>query len=391
MMNPWTLFFLAIKDLTKDLRVLALVLLAVGSGAMAIIPLSGLMLGFRNYLSETTIDVSTGHIILTPGEDEKYIKRADSIKKNIENFHGVEGVSIRLIDNVLAIKYKEDRSVILTAIDASSEAKTTTLHSKVISGDFLDNRRRDDVIIGSELAQDLRARVGDDIFIQFSNAQKMKFRIKGIYSSGFRELDNGIYMNLKEFQKRMNIINRASQITIRLNDPSLAENLAKRIIQWKIKAKVETWKDRLKFVERLQQNYRIIQTIVIFLSLTAAGLATAVLIYTNIQHKIRSIGILKAIGTRNSGVLRLFILEGLMIGFSGAIMGDVLGSLICNYLSSHPLQVRTGATSNLITTNFSLSLLILPTIIAVSITLIASLYPAWRAARINIIEAIWHG
>jgi len=386
-----TFLFLAIKDLTKDLTVLALVLLAVGSGATAIIPLSGLMLGFRNYLSETTVDVSTGHVILTPEEDDKYIKRANFIKKRIDSFHGVEGVSTRLTDNVLVIKDKEDRSVILTAIDAGSEAKTTTLHNKVISGDFLDNSSRDDIIMGSELVQDLKVRVGDNVFIQFSNAQKMKFRIKGIYSSGFRELDNGIYMNLKEFQKRMNVVNRASQITVRLDDPSLADNLASRIDQWHIKAKVETWKDRLKFVERLQQNYRIIQTIVVFLSLTAAGLATAVLIYTNIQHKIRSIGILKAIGTRNSGVLRLFILEGLMIGLSGAILGDVLGSLICNYLSSHPLQVRTSATSNLITTNFSLSLLILPTIIAICVTFFASLYPAWRAAKTNIIEAIWHG
>jgi len=390
-MNLRTLFFLAIKDLTKDVKVLALVVMAVGSGAMAIIPLSGLMLGFSNYLSETTIDVSSGHVILSPEKDEKLIKKADLIKRAIENISGVQGVSIRLVDSTSAITKKENRSVLLNAIDAASESQTTTLHEKIIKGRFLDSSRKNCIIIGSELSEDLKVEVGDSIAIQFSNAQKMRFKISGIYSTGFHEIDNGIYMNLPEYQRRMNVVNRASQIIVRLKNPKLAEVLAERLREWQIQAKVETWKDRLRFVEGLQQNYRFIQRIVIFLSIASAGLATGVLIYTNIQHKIRSIGILKAIGTRNCRVLQLYILEGLLIGISGASVGNAAGSLICSYISTHPLQIRTSLSSNLVTAEFSLSLLILPTLIAISVTLAGSLYPAWRAARTNIIKAIWHG
>lgn len=390
-MNLRTLFFLAIKDLTKDVKVLALVVMAVGSGAMAIIPLSGLMLGFSNYLSETTIDVSSGHVILSPEKDEKLIKKADLIKRAIENISGVQGVSIRLVDSTSAITKKENRSVLLNAIDAASESQTTTLHEKIIKGRFLDSSRKNCIIIGSELSEDLKVEVGDSIAIQFSNAQKMRFKISGIYSTGFHEIDNGIYMNLPEYQRRMNVVNRASQIIVRLKNPKLAEVLAERLREWQIQAKVETWKDRLRFVEGLQQNYRFIQRIVIFLSIASAGLATGVLIYTNIQHKIRSIGILKAIGTRNCRVLQLYILEGMLIGISGASVGNAAGSLICSYISTHPLQIRTSLSSNLVTAEFSLSLLILPTLIAISVTLAGSLYPAWRAARTNIIKAIWHG
>lgn len=390
-MNLRTLFFLAVKDLTKDIKVLALVVMAVGSGAMAIIPLSGLMLGFSNYLSETTIDVSSGHVILSPEKDEKLIKKADLIKRTIENFSGVQGASIRLVDSISAITKTENRSVLLNAIDAASESRTTTLHEKIIKGRFLDSSRKNCIIIGSELSEDLKVEVGDSIAIQFSNAQKMRFKISGIYSTGFHEIDNGIYMNLPEYQRRMNVVNRASQIIVRLKNPKLAEVLAERLRQWRIQAKVETWKDRLRFVEGLQQNYRFIQRIVIFLSIASAGLATGVLIYTNIQHKIRSIGILKAIGTRNCRVLQLYILEGLLIGISGASVGNAAGSLICSYISTHPLQIRTSLSSNLVTAEFSLSLLILPTLIAISVTLAGSLYPAWRAARTNIIKAIWHG
>ncbi len=390
-MNLRTLFFLAVKDLTKDIKVLALVVMAVGSGAMAIIPLSGLMLGFSNYLSETTIDVSSGHVILSPEKDEKLIKKADLIKRTIENFSGVQGASIRLVDSISAITKTENRSVLLNAIDAASESRTTTLHEKIIKGRFLDSSRKNCIIIGSELSEDLKVEVGDSITIQFSSAQKMRFKISGIYSTGFHEIDNGIYMNLPEYQRRMNVVNRASQIIVRLKNPKLAEVLAERLRQWRIQAKVETWKDRLRFVEGLQQNYRFIQRIVIFLSIASAGLATGVLIYTNIQHKIRSIGILKAIGTRNCRVLQLYILEGLLIGISGASVGNAAGSLICSYISTHPLQIRTSLSSNLVTAEFSLSLLILPTLIAISVTLAGSLYPAWRAARTNIIKAIWHG
>jgi ABC-type lipoprotein release transport system permease subunit len=152
----------------------------------------------------------------------------------------------------------------------------------------------------------------------------------------------------------------------------------------------------MAFIQDFQRNTNFIQRMMIMLSVLAAGIATAVLMYTNVQHKTRAIGILKAIGGRNRAILQLYVLEGLLFGVAGAVVGDILGSAISLYLSAHPVQFSVGAAvgqGRLVSmaASFSWSLLIVPTINAIMVTTIASLYPAWQAARINIVEAIWHG
>ena len=152
----------------------------------------------------------------------------------------------------------------------------------------------------------------------------------------------------------------------------------------------------MSFIEGFMSNANIIQRMMVVLSVLAAGIATAVLMYTNVQHKTRAIGILKAIGGRNRSILQLYVLEGLLIGVAGAIVGDILGSAITLYLSVHPIQATLGLSEGAgrpvsIATSFSWSLLIVPTLSAIVIATLASLYPAWQASRINIVEAIWHG
>lgn len=93
-MNLRTLLFLARKDLFKDLWVLLLVLLAVGSGALAIIPLNGLMEGFIAHMSATTVDVSISHVIVSPAEDEPYIEQAEEVRGELEGLGDVAGISV---------------------------------------------------------------------------------------------------------------------------------------------------------------------------------------------------------------------------------------------------------------------------------------------------------
>jgi ABC-type lipoprotein release transport system permease subunit len=351
------------------------------------------MEGFTAYISATTVDVSIGHVIVSPAEDEPYIKRAQEVKREIEGLGGIAGISVRLIDRTMAIKGKKTVSMVLRGIEPESEARTTTIAAHTIKGQFLEGDDRKAIVLGDTLARKLDLEPGESLSVLFSNGSRVTFTVKGIYSTGLRDLDNGGYVSLKRLQGILDLPNRASEIAVRLTDEKRSGDYRGGRIGSDVT--VETWQDRMAFIGSMRQNMGIIQTMAVALSLIAAGIATVVLMYTNIQHKVRSIGILKAIGAKNQDILALYVLEGLILGVAGATVGDVLGSAICLYLSANPIQVSLGAsegTATLIAVNtvFSRNLLISPTITAVLVTLLASFYPAWQAARINIIEAIWH-
>lgn len=393
-MNLKTLLFLARKDLLKDIRVLILVLLAIGSGALAIIPLNGLLGGFTENMSETTIDVSVGHIVVMPEKGERYLKRVNQRRTELESFNDVVGVSPRLFERALVKNEGETDSITLRGVEPQFEKQTSTIVQKITEGEFLNDEDKGNIAIGYTLASEFNLKSGDSIEVVFSNGKKDKFIIKGIYNTGLRDLDKGGYLSLKELQNILGLRNKASEIAIRLTSADKSEAFKSKLPYEDLV--IETWQNRMAFIEQMQRNLNIIQTFMIVLSIIAAGIATTVLMYTNVQHKTRSIGILKAIGSNNRGILLLFMLEGIVLGVAGAIVGDIFGSLITFYLTQHPIEATMGISEGAATTvalkaTFMPSYLALPSASAIVITFLASLYPAWQASRINIIEAIWKG
>lgn len=391
--NLRTLLFLARKDLLKDWRVLLLVLLAVGSGALAIVPLNGMMTGFTASLTATTVDVAVGHAILVPPEGKTAIRQVKSVVAEVTAQLDVRAVSPRLFARAIASNHDSSEAVVIRGVDPVAETGVTTIAEYIVAGSFLEAHDRDGIVVGQALADKLSLSVGQRVHLLFANLSEDRFVVRGIYDTGVRDLDGGGYLPLRRLQGLLDMNDQASEISVRLNSKDQSAIFASRLQgRWKI----ETWQERMGFIQSFEGNANIIRQMMVVLSVLAAGIATAVLMYTNVQHKMRAIGILKAIGGRNRAILQLYVLEGLLLGIAGAIVGDILGAAITLYLSAHPIHATLGLSEGAsramaITTSFSWSMLVVPTISAILVATLASLYPAWQAARINIVEAIWHG
>lgn len=392
-MNLRTLLFLARKDLFKDWRTLLLVLLAVGSGSLAIIPLNAMLNGFTASLTATTIDIAAGHVTISPPEGKTSIRNVPAIVAEIAAMPDVSGVSPRILTQVIASNHDLSEAVVIRGVDPIAEPGVTTIAEYMVAGRFLESRDREVIIIGSTLAAKLGISLGQQVHLLLTSGSQENFLVQGIYDTGISELDGSGYVSLSELQALLDLPAQASQVVIRLKDKEQSASFASRLLgEWK----VETWQEQMAFIQGFQRNAEIIQRMMVVLSVLAAGIAIAVLMYTNVQHKTRAIGILKAIGGRNKAILQLYLMEGLLLGVAGAIVGDILGSVITLYLSAHPPQATFGLGEGAgrvmsLTASFSWSLLIVPTISAILVATLASLYPAWQAARTNIVEAIWHG
>lgn len=182
-MNFKTLWFLARKDLSRNLLVLSLVVLAVGSGALVIIPLNGILNGFIQSFYATTIDVSTGHISVVPAKDSKYLDYPEIIKEKIAATPDVKAVSIRLTDKIFLSKSEESVAAVIVGVNPKDEGKVVTLPAKVIKGAYLSNYDTKKVLLGKDLSSDLNLKVGEKVNFALPNGKKGTFTVGGIYST----------------------------------------------------------------------------------------------------------------------------------------------------------------------------------------------------------------
>ncbi|MCL5292388.1 MAG: ABC transporter permease [Actinobacteria bacterium] len=393
-MNLKTLWFVVRKNLTRNLVVLSLVALAVGSGALVIIPMNGIMDGFLQSFFATTIDVSTGHVVVTPPKGSKHLDDPEKIRERISSVPEVKAASIRLQDRVFLSKGDKTEATLVTGIDPKNEGSVVILPEKISEGVYLKDDDSRAALVGKELASALDVKIGDEVGLLLANGKRASFTVKGIYSTGYQQLDKQAYVQRSDLKRLTAVGDKASEIVVKLDSLEKTDDARKKIDDLGIDAKVETWKDRIGFVEGMRNNFNIIQRFIILLALIASCITIAVLMYTNVEHRIKSIGVLKAIGSPNRGILQIFVLEGLIIGIIGVAVGETIGGLITWYLSNHPLRFTigvSGGSANEVAVKavFGYNLLILPAAIIIPMAFLASLYPAWRAARTNIIEAVW--
>lgn len=384
------ILFLALKDVFKDKKTFLLISIAVGAGVAIMIPMQGLFDGVINNLYETTIDVSTGHITIHPEEDKKFLENIDSVERKLKLLPQIKGVSARLTDQAILTKKEKIRPSPLIGLTLSDERGTSKISERVVNGKFLSDTDRKEIVLGSVLAEELKVDTGESVTVTFSNGLKEDYHVKGLLTTGIGSLDSGAYLNKKELEENLDAKNKASEIIVRLEDIQLTEKYKVLIMQQGINGKVKTWEEEAVYVQRLKSNWVFISNMLTILSLVAASVSVGVLMYTRVEHKIREIGILKAIGARNSFVLNVILMESLIFGITGVILGSLMGLSITKYWEVHPIMMST-AESNVISASFSFYLVLTPSIIILVATLLAGLYPAWIASRINIIKAIWHG
>lgn len=131
---------------------------------------------------------------------------------------------------------------------------------------------------------------------------------------------------------------------------------------------------------------RLINTVV-SVGLVAAAITVAVVIYVNIVHKRRQIGILKALGMRNRQVFYIFVIEALLMGIIGVLLGDMLGYAGVKYFETHPFY--DPVFKEYYRPTFYNYLLYEASAVSLVVSLLAGIYPAMKASSLSIIKAIW--
>ncbi|NJD54388.1 MAG: ABC transporter permease [Candidatus Methanoperedens sp.] len=378
--------FYAMKDVGKNRRAFIFITIAIALSTANIIIINGFMDGITDDLIERTLESSSGHLNIYPNEQDRYIEGLGVKEQKLEKIKEVVAYSPRITAGG-TISYKEkSKSVKVLALDPSKENKVTTILSKIDSGETLKLSDRDNILVSYRVAEDLKIKNGDETTIVFENGNTKIFKIKGILRTGTTMDTNTVVINFQVAEEQLALNNKASIIIVKLSDIALSEQYKNKISLELGMRKVKEWKQEVESILSTAETMKQISGLINAVGLFASAVAVGVILYINVLHKRRQTGIMKAIGMKDLQILSIYVIEAIIIGTVGIMMGDTLGYAGTKYLENHPF---TDPILGSMSPRFYPYLLYDASLVTMFAVILASMYPALVAGRMNIIKAIW--
>lgn len=304
----------------------------------------------------------------------------------LERLPEVAGVSPMVSGSGLALRGEASQAIALMGVDLDRYDRVVGLRSKVVSGTA--RLSPGEAIVGRELASDLGVRVGDRLTVQTSGAGGTvsdSVRVTALVDLGVKDLNRRtVIVPLRAAQSLLALPGGASQLDLTLKDVWVAQTLA-RALQMQFPYKIESWQEsNAQLVSAL--NAQSISTSIIrgvVLAVVVLGIASVLVV--SVVQKGREIGILRAMGATRGQVLRVFLVQGAVVGALGSVLGLLLAVGLI-WVFTHFVRGSDGLPLFSIALPLGMALQI--ALIASVCGVLAAVAPARRAAALDPAQAI---
>ena len=279
-------------------------------------------------------------------------------------------------------------SVLITGVIPERQNRVVDIQSNLQEGRFL-GLLPGEVAIGYTIADDLGLELGDVVRITSAENVSDSFTVRGIFRTGYPVVDaSTAYVPLGDAQSLLELQRAVTSIGVKLNDVFAANDIARRM-RLQVPYDVESWMEENQALLSALQNQTQTTTLILLFTTIAASFGIASILITSVTSKLREIGILKAIGATQKQILGIFTLESTLMATLGGLLGVGLGVglSIASYryrLAAAPPDRR----ADVFPIDLSPGLVLGAFAAAIVVGFVASLYPAWRAAKVNAIEVI---
>jgi len=380
--------YLVTKRKQRFLWIMSLIsVLGIAIGVMTLIVVISVMTGFDEDLK----DKIAGNISHIQIERHQPFSDYQDLTSKIKEIKGVRAVSPYITGQIFLNFGGRFFPLGLKGIEPEQECKITKVKEYLIKGDL--NLKKDEILTGKELSENLGLDLGDELLIFSPNFGSKSLKIKGIFYSGMYDYDlNLAYVNLETSQEIFNLPGKIQGLGVKLEDLYLAPSVKKEIQEsLGYGFMVNTWTEKNKSFFSALKLEKITMFIILTLIILVASFNIISTLQVLVVNKTKDIGILRALGLTRRGITSIFILKGLLIGSLGIIIGSGLGILLCKilknyqfirlpkdiyYLDRLPVIMRFWP---------DLFLIISATFF---ITLVSTIYPARKAASLNVSEAL---
>ena len=380
-------------------------LIGISLGVATLIIVMSVMNGFRIELLDRVLGLN-GHImVLGDGENlQDYERLADEIR----GVPGVVLVSPMVEGQVMATANGRASGALVRGVPPGQLARRDIITGKLRAEVPISALAASDVIVGYRLAQKLGLRIGDPVTLispqgtvtPFGSVPRTKtYRLAGTFNVGMYEYDaTFVYMPLESAQTYFRLPGAVNGIEIFADNPDRIDSLRPALLRLAGVARITDWQQiNRQFFQALQIERNVMFLILTLIILVAAfNIVSSMIMLVN--DKAKAIAIMRTMGATRGMVMRIFMIAGASVGVVGTLTGFTLGLLFClnidtirrwlesltgtelwspeiRFLSSIPAEVNNSEVVAVV-------------IMALVLTFAATLYPAWRAARIDPVETL---
>lgn len=371
-------------------------------GVATLIVVISVMSGFSDNLKNRIIGANA-HIVVNR-VDVSPIKDWQNVADTVSSVDGVVGVSPFILNQVLLTSEQNVSGVVVRGVVPESELKVTSLAKFMKEGDFSeisDMEGTPKIALGKELAASLGLLLGDEVVMvspfgkrgPFGITPKMKrFEVAGVFDTGMYEYNNSLaYINIKAAQDFFGTGDIASGFSVRTDNFDNA-----RAIADEIQAKLDfpfwsrDWISMNKNLFSALKLEKYAMFIILTLIIIVASFNVISMITVTVKDKKRDIAIMRAMGAPEKMISKIFMKQGMIIGLTGTVIGNVLGFIICVVLERFKLISLPEDVyfMDRIPVKIEPMTFVVVTVCALIITYVAGLFPARQSAKLDPIEAL---
>ncbi len=374
--------------------------IGISLGVAVLIIVMSVMNGFRTELISKIVGFNA-HIVVDP-----YEKKIDiSDKPNLTSIS--ENLILSNNGEAIIIKKDSSKGILLRGYTNEDFSKLEFINNKSFIGNKND-LNKNNISIGKELSFALGVKVGDNITIMSSSGvqtiigtlpRQKTFKIISLFESGLVDFDNNIaFINLETLEEFFDFSNKNRKLEIYLKNPQNIED-QKSIVQKMFPNEfVYSWSDMNSSLFSALKVERNVMFIILSLIIIVAAFNIISGLTILVKNKTREIAILKSIGVLNKSIVKIFFLVGVFIGTSATIFGIILGVTFSMYvenirqflstifnISLFPEEIYFLSTMPSEINPFSIFLI---SLCSISITIIVSIFPALKAAKLDPIKSL---
>ncbi|ACL03482.1 lipoprotein releasing system, transmembrane protein, LolC/E family [Desulfatibacillum aliphaticivorans] len=387
-------------------------LCGVGLGVTALIVVIAVMTGAEAHIKERILG-STPHVIVMPGGMAQGMGEYMEARKEILQVPGVLGAAPFIQSQAMIRSRRGASGALLRGVNPALSNEIFDLKDKVeppgawdrlVPDEASNPEGRPGIILGKEMASNLNVIPGDVISIISPSGTlspvgmmptMQRLEVVGVFSGGMYEYDSTLaWMDMKQAQKFLRMGDTVSGMEVRVKDIYKADRIASEItgalgpMFW-----ATDWMRMNKnLFEALKMEKRAMFVILILIVLVAAFNISTTLIMM-VTEKRKDIAILKAMGATKRSILKIFVLNGMFIGIVGTALGISIGTLLCTILEKYQFIKLDGSVYlfDRLPVKMEMFDVLVISGAALLICLLATLYPAWRASRLDPVEIIRYG
>ncbi len=344
-MAMWLEWTIATRFLREGRAQSTLILVGIGVGVAVIVFLTALITGLQANIIGRTLGTQA-HIKVQPTEEfnrvlppaagstrlvleSKRTQRLRSInnwqqvRDVLDTLPHITAVSPLISGPAFARRGAALESVALVGIDAARYQRIIPIQDDIVAGSF--RIGAGEAVIGKQLASDLGMRVGDKLRLDGGQGRESVVNVAGIFELGVRELDaRYVYLDMKQAQSLLDLPGAATVIDLTVDDIFEARAIAARLARL-TGLKVESWMEtNAQLMNALRSQSLSTRMIGGFVALSVA-LGIASVLSVSVVQRTREIGILRAMGITRGQMLRVFLVQGALLGLAGSLLGGVAG------------------------------------------------------------------